>query len=302
MPTLARRAEAVALLAVISARWRGTPRRRQARAARENAALRTMKSMIDTAAPACPSRPRSSWGRRISVRPRGSSWCIAGSVGAAALYAAREATPRSRRAADLREGAARHRPCRVGPASRRSLPQMEVRDDAELGARRGPACAQCPNAPSPCWARRVAKFLRTRCSARRPLAAIVPLWGERAQKPLVDALEYAEEPTRDRRAQRASSAPCDRRITSCRCIERFLTMRGIAEELRASRRGRPRSTSRRAAPARAPFSFSRRRSRASAGFVAMLRGSGDSDESVVVDGGDGPRAPRRSIRAEGPAP
>src|SRR4029079_8237603 len=112
------------------------------------------------------------------------------------------------------------------------------------------------------------------------LAAIVPLWGERARKPLMDALEFAEEPAR------IVAVTELRRIRgideqAVGVIERFLTMKGSAsEELRA------------AAAAALADVLPIARTRAIAlltkgiegkrGVIAMLRGDGGSDESVMV--------------------
>ncbi|HSO40357.1 MAG TPA: hypothetical protein VLT33_47855, partial [Labilithrix sp.] len=112
------------------------------------------------------------------------------------------------------------------------------------------------------------------------LAAIVPLWGDRARKPLMDALEFAEEPARIvavaelRRLRAIDDATVN-------VIERLLTMKGSAsEELRVA-----------AAAALADVGQAHR-ARAVAlltkgvegrrGLVAMLRGDGATDESAVV--------------------
>lgn len=276
MATLARRAEATALLAVMSALARhakgaGKP------GPRENAALRTMKSMIDkqrllpiaTTLLVGPAHQREA-ARQLIV--------VAGSVGASALYAAREAT--------LDPGA---RPIFVkvlrdtGPAGwtllSQALPQMEVRDDAELALVEDLLRAM-PDRADPVLGEAVAKFLAHPLLRPTAIAAIVPLWGERARKPLVEALEYAEEPTRivaldQLRRLRA----IDEYVVSV--IERFLTMRGSAgEELRASAATALADV---AAPLRArAVQLLSKAVEGKRGLVAMLRGSDNTDESVVV--------------------
>ena len=137
-----------------------------------------------------------------------------------------------------------------------------------------------PDRPDPALGDAVAKFLshpRLRAAA---LAAIAPLWGERARKPLMDALEFAEEPARviavsELRRMRG----IDEQVVNV--IERLLTMRGSAsDDLRAA-----------LAAALADASAAQR-PRAAAllakgvegkrGFVARLRGDGGTDESIIV--------------------
>ena len=306
MATLARRADATALLAVMSALARhakgaGKP------GPRENAALRTMKSMIDkqrllpiaTTLLVGPAHQREA-ARQLVV--------IAGSVGASALYAAREATV---------DPAARPIFVKVlrdtGPAGwtllSQVLPQMEVRDDAELALVEDLLRAM-PERSDPVLGEAVAKFLPHPLLRPTALAAIVPLWGERARKPLVDALEFAEEPTRivaldQLRRLRA----IDEYVVSV--IERFLTMRGSAgEELRASAAAALVDV---AAPLRArAVQLLSKAVEGKRGLVAMLRGSDNNDESVVVteamgralvalDRAEGIRALKaRLSRSEGP--
>jgi len=244
---------------------------------RENAALRTMKSMIDkqrllpiaTALLVGPAHQREA-ARQLIV--------IAGSVGVSALYAAREATldPAARPTfvQVLRE---------AGPAGwtllTQVLPQMEVRDDAELALVEDLLRA-VPDRPDPVLGEAVAKFLAHPLLRPTALAAIVPLWGDRARKPLVDALEYAEEPTRivalnELRRLRA----IDEYVVSV--IERLLTMRGSAgEELRASAAAALADV---AGPLRTrAVQLLSKAVEGKRGLVAMLRGSDNNDESVVV--------------------
>ncbi|MBX3219955.1 MAG: serine/threonine protein kinase [Labilithrix sp.] len=276
MATLARRAEAAGLLAVMSTLARHAKGAGKA-GPRENAALRTMKSMIDkqrllpiaTTLLVGPAHQREA-ARQLIV--------IAGSVGASALYTAREATldPAARPifVQVLRD---------TGPAGwallSHLLPQMEVRDDAELALVEDLLRA-VPDRADPVLGDAVAKFLAHPLLRPTALAAIVPLWGERARKPLVEALEYAEEPTRivalgELRRLRA----VDEYVVSV--LERFLTMRGSAgEELRASAAAALADV---AAPLRTRVvQLLSKAVEGKRGLVAMLRGSDNADESVAV--------------------
>ncbi len=275
MAVLARRAEAGALLAAISALARHAKTGKTG--PRENAALRTMKSMIDKArlVPIAttllvgPPHQREA-ARQLIV--------LAGSAGAQALYMAREG---------LTDASARPTFVKVfretGPAGwsllSALLPRMEVRDDAELALVEDLLRAM-PDRQDPVLGEAVAKFLAHPRLRPAALAAIVPLWGERARKPLVDALEFAEEPARivavsELRRIRA----IDEHVVGV--IERLLTMRGSAsEELRAAAA---------AALADVPpqmrvrvVQLLSKGVEGKRGFVAMLRGDGNSDESVVV--------------------
>jgi serine/threonine-protein kinase len=276
MAALARRAEAVALLAVMSmlarhAKGTGMP------GPRENAALRTMKSMLDkqrllpiaNALLVGPAHQREA-ARQLIV--------LAGSVGAAALHAAREVTldPAARPmfVKVLRE---------TGPAGSallvQVLPRMEVRDDKELALVEDLLRA-VPERADPVLGEAVAKFLAHPVLRPAALTAIVPLWGERARKPLVDALEYAEEPTRivalnELRRLRA----IDEHVVAV--IERLLTLRGSAgEELRASAAAALTDV---AAPSRArAVQLLAKAVEGRRGIVAMLRGSDGNDESILV--------------------
>lgn len=276
MATLARRAEASALLIVMStlarhAKGSGKP------GPRENAALRTMKSMIDkqrllpiaTSLLIGPPHQREA-ARQLIL--------IAGSVGTSALFTAREAAvdPAARQifVKVLRD---------AGPAGwallSQVLPQMEVRDDAELALVEDLLRAM-PERADPVLGEAVAKFLAHPLLRPTAIAAIVPLWGERAKKPLVEALEYAEEPTRivalgELRRLRA----IDEYVVSV--IERFLTMRGSAgDELRASAAAALVDV---AAPLRTrAVQLLSKAVEGKRGLVAMLRGSDNNDESIVV--------------------
>jgi serine/threonine-protein kinase len=324
MAVLARRAEAIALLSAMSALARQAkgrapelegPREESQRPSipvsnpgrREKAALRTMKAMIDsdrllpvaTALLLGPAHQREAAHQLV---------VLAGSAGAAALYLAREQTidPAARPAfvAVMRE---------TGVAGwtilSQVLPRAEVRDDAELALVEDLLRA-IPEHADPALGEHVAKFLSHPVLRPAALSALATLWGERAKKPLVDALEYAEEPTRvvalgELRRLRA----IDEYVVGV--IERFLTMRGSAgEDLRAS-----------AATALCDVALPLR-SRAvqllskavegKRGIVAMLRGDGNGDETLpvleamsralmVLDRTEGTRAIRsRLSRSDGP--
>jgi len=159
------------------------------------------------------------------------------------------------------------------------LPRMEVRDDAELALVEDLLRAM-PDRQDPVLGEAVAKFLAHPRLRPAALAAIVPLWGDRARKPLVDALEFAEEPARivavsELRRIRA----IDEHVVGV--IERLLTMRGSAsEELRAAAAAAlgdvPPQMRTRVVQLLSKGVEGKR------GFVAMLRGDGNNDESVVV--------------------
>ena len=276
MAVLARRAEAGALLAAVGALARhakgsGKP------GARENHALRTMKSMIDkqrllpiaNALLTGPVHQREA-ARQLLV--------LAGSAGAHALYSAREvltdAGARPLFVKTFRE---------TGPAGwsllSAVLPRLEVNDETDIAFVEDLLRAM-PDRPDPALGEAVAKYLAHPRLRPAALAAIVPLWGERARKPLMDALEFAEEPARiiavtELRRMRGVDEQ------AVNVIERLLTMKGSAsEELRAA-----------AAAALTDVGPSLR-TRAMGllakgvegkrGFVAMLRGDGASDESSLV--------------------
>jgi serine/threonine-protein kinase len=276
MATLARRSEAVALLAVMMtlaahAKGAGKP------GPRENAALRTMKTMLDkqrllpiaTTLLVGPPHQREA-ARQLIL--------IAGSAGAQALFTARESTTdqaaRAIFVSVLRE---------TGPAGwtliSQVLPRMELQNDAELALVEDLLRA-IPDRADPAFGETVAKFLAHPMLRPTALSAIVPLWGERAKKPLVEALEYAEEPTRIvALTELRRLGAIDDYVFSV--LERFLTMKGSAsEELRAAAAAALADV-----PARLRARAIQLLSKAvegKRGFFASLRGNTDSDESVVV--------------------
>ncbi len=276
MSVLARRAEAGALLAVMStlarhAKAAGKP------GEREGHALRTMKSMIDKQR-LLPIANALLSGPPHQREPARQLLVLAGSAGVHALYIAREG---------LTDASARPIFVQVfketGPAGwsllSAVLPRMEVRDDAELALVEDLLRAM-PERLDPVLGDAVAKFLAHPRLRPAALAAIAPLWGERARKPLIDALEFAEEPARivaitELRRMRA----IDEQVVSV--IERLLTMRGSAsEELRAAVAAALADV---APPLRArAVGLLAKGVEGKRGFVAILRGDGGTDESLVV--------------------
>jgi serine/threonine-protein kinase len=277
MAVLARRAEAGALLAAISVLARHAKGAGKNEAKREHHALRTMKSMIDkqrllpiaTALMVGPPHQREA-ARQLLV--------LAGSAGAQALFIAREG---------LMDAAGRPLFVKVfretGPAGwsllSNVLPRMDVQTDADVAFIEDLLRAM-PERPDHVLGDAVAKFLSHPKLRPTALAAIVPLWGERARKPLVDALEFAEEPARivavtELRRLRG----IDEHVVGI--IERFLTMRGSAsEELRAAAAAALGDAS---APARTrALALLVKGVEGKRGFVAMLRGDDGAGESVVV--------------------
>jgi hypothetical protein len=276
MAVLARRAEAPALLAAIGvlarhAKGSGKP------GSRESHALRTMKSMIDkqrllpiaNAVLVGPPHQRDA-ARQLLV--------LAGSAGAHALYMAREmltdGSARPQWVATFRE---------TGPAGwsilSAVLPRLEVQNETDIAFIEDLLRAM-PDRQDPALGDAVAKFLSHPRLRTTALAAIVPLWGERARKPLMDALEFAEEPAR------IVAVTELRRIrgideSAMAVIERLLTMKGSAgEELRAAAAAALADvvpTMRARAIALLTKSIEAKR-----GLVAMLRGDGGSEESVLV--------------------
>jgi hypothetical protein len=277
MSVLARRAEAGALLAVISTLARHAKGAAGGGTQRADHALRAMKSMIDkqrlvpiaNALLTGPPHQREA-ARQLLV--------LAGSAGVHALYIAREG---------LIDQSARPVFVKVfketGPAGwsllSAVLPRMEVRDDAELALVEDLLRAM-PERQDPVLGEAVAKFLAHPRLRPAALSAIVPLWGERARKPLLDALEFAEEPARivaisELRRMRA----VDEHVVTV--IERLLTMRGSAsEELRAAVSAALADVT---PPLRArAIGLLSKGVEGKRGFVAMLRGDGGTDESIVV--------------------
>jgi serine/threonine-protein kinase len=277
MAVLARNAEAGALLAAISVLARHAKGGGAKPGHRENHALRTMKSMIDktrllpiaNALLVGPPHQREA-ARQLLV--------LAGSAGAQALYIAREG---------LQDPAARPMFVKVfretGPAGwailSNVLPRVEVYNDADIAFVEDLLRAM-PDRPDPVLGEAVAKFLAHPKLRPTALVAIVPLWGERARKPLVDALEFAEEPARivavtELRRIRG----IDDHVVGI--IERLLTMRGSAsEELRAAAGAALADV---AAPSRSrALALLVKGVEGKRGFVAMLRGDGQTDESVIV--------------------
>ncbi len=282
MQVLARRGEAVALLAVMTMLARHAKGDgKAAGGGRETSALRTMKSMLDaqrlvpigTAALEGPPAQRDA-ARQLVI--------LAGAAGASALYSAREqsSTPAARASfVQLIKD--------FGPAGwamlAQVLPTIEVRNDAELALVEDLLRA-LPDHADAILGDAVARFLAHPQLRVTTLEALVSLWGERAKRPLVEALEYAEEPTRivALGALRRLGGIDDYVVT---VLERFLVMRGSAgDELRAAAA---------AALADVPPALRMRAVQllvrcieGKRGIVASLLrtgpGPGDEDESVVV--------------------
>ena len=279
MRVLARRAEAGALLGAVSllARHAKATGTKGAFATRETQALRAMKSIIDKQR-LVPVAMALLSGPAQQREPARQLLVLAGSAGAQALYAAREATA---------DPAARATFVQVfretGPAGWSLLatlmPRLEVQSEADLVLVEDLLRA-LPERPDPVLGEVVAKFLGHPRLRPAALAALVPLWGDRARKPLVDALEFAEEPARIVAATelRRLRAIDDHVVT---IIERLLTMRGSAsEELRAVAASALGDAT---PPARTRVvAFLAREIEAKRGFFASLRGDGGSDESVFV--------------------
>ncbi|MDB4937138.1 MAG: Serine/threonine protein kinase PrkC, regulator of stationary phase, partial [Labilithrix sp.] len=276
MAVLARRAEAGALLAAIGvlarhAKGAGKP------GPRENHALRTMKSMIDKQR-LVPIANAALTGPMHQREPARQLLALAGSAGAQALYMAREAlTEMSARAMwvqTFRE---------TGPAGwgllSAVLPRMEVHNDTDIAFVEDLLRAM-PDRQDPALGEAVAKFLAHPRLRPAALSAIVPLWGERARKPLMDALEFAEEPARIvaiTELRRVRSI--DENVFGV--IERLLTMKGSAsDELRASCAAALADV---APPLRArAVALLLKGVEGKRGLVAMLRGDGGSEESLIV--------------------
>ncbi len=277
MRVLARRAEAGALLAAVSMLARHAKASGAKPGAREQHALKSMKSIIDKQR-LVPVANALLSGPPHQREPARQLLVLAGSAGAQALYAARESTA---------DPAARATFVQVfretGPAGwsllAAILPRLEVMTEGDLALVEDLLRA-LPDRPDPVLGEAVAKYLAHPRLRPAALAAIVPLWGDRAKKPLVDALEFAEEPARivattELRRMRA----IDEQVVTI--IERLLTMRGSAsEELRAVAA----SALGDALPPVRPrvVAFLSRGIEAKRGFLASLRGDGGSDESVFV--------------------
>ncbi len=277
MRVLARRAEAGALLAAITMLARHAKASGKQPGPREQHAIRAMKSFIDPKR-LVPIAMTVLQGPPHQRDPARQLVLLAGGAGAQALLGAREATS---------DPAARAVFVQVfreaGPSGWQVLGAVLSR--AELGTEAELALVEdllraLPDRPDQVLGDAVARFLAHPRLRPAALAAIVPLWGERAKKPLVDALEFAEEPARivaatELRRMRA----IDEHVVTI--IERLLTMRGSAsEELRAVAAAalgdallpvRPRVVA-----------FLSRGVEAKRGFFASLRGEGASDESVFV--------------------
>jgi serine/threonine-protein kinase len=276
MAVLARRAEAGAHLAAIGvlarhAKGAGKP------GPRENHALRTMKSMIDKQR-LVPIASAALTGPMHQREPAQQLLALAGSAGAQALYVAREAlTDMSARAQwvkTFRETGA----AGWGLLSA-VLPRMEVHNDTDIAFVEDLLRAT-PDRQDPALGDAVAKFLAHPRLRPAALAAIVPLWGERARKPLMDALEFAEEPARivaitELRRMRG----IDEHVFGV--VERLLTMKGSAsDELRASCAAALADV---AQPLRArAITLLLKGVEGKRGLVAMLRGDGGSEESLTV--------------------
>jgi eukaryotic-like serine/threonine-protein kinase len=275
MGALARRAEAVALLAVMSTLARHAKGSGKA-GRRENAALRTMKSMIEKQRllPIANTLLVGPMHQREAARQL---IVLAGSVGAAALYAAREATP-DPTARPIFVKVMRDTGPAGWPLMAQVLQHLEIRDDAELTLVEDLLRAM-PERADPVLGDAVAKFLAHPVLRPTALSAIVPLWGERAKKPLMDALEYADEPARiialgELRRLRA----IDEAVYIV--IERFLTTRpGAGDELRAAASAALTDV---APPLRSrAIALLSKAVEGKRGFVALLRG-GEGDDSVLV--------------------
>jgi hypothetical protein len=276
MATLARRAEAVALLAVMStlarhAKGNGKSGRR------ENAALRTMKTILERQRllPIANTLLVGPMHQREAARQL---IVLAGSVGAAALYAAREATP-DPTARPIFVKVMRDTGPAAYPLLAQVLPHLEIRDDAELALVEDLLRAM-PERADPALGDAVAKFLTHPVLRPTALSAIVPLWGERAKKPLLDALEYADEPARiialgELRRLRA----VDESVYTT--IEKLLTSRpGAGDELRAAASAALTDV----APALRPRAIAllSKAIEGKRGFVALLRGGDGGDDSALV--------------------
>ncbi|MDB4942806.1 MAG: Serine/threonine protein kinase PrkC, regulator of stationary phase [Labilithrix sp.] len=273
MAVLARRAEAGALLAAISV----LARHAKGGGTRESHALRTMKTIIDKqrlvpiarALLVGPPQDREA-ARQLLV--------LAGSAGAHALFVAREAAgdPAARGlfVKTLRETGA------AGWALLASvLPRIEVHGEADVALVEDLLRA-LPDRADASLGEAVTRFLGNPRLRAAALTALVPLLGDRARKPLLEALEFADDPARvvalaELRRMRGIDEP----VVSF--IERLLTTRaGASEELRAAAAGALAD----AAPnqrARA-LTLLIKGIEGKRGLVAMLRGDANGDETLAV--------------------
>jgi serine/threonine-protein kinase len=275
MGVLARRSEASALLAAVSvlARWaKGNVKP----GSHEAHALRTMKAIVDKQR-LVPIANAVLTGPPHQREPARHLLVLAGTAGAQALLIAREGLTD-----------ARVRPVWVkmfretGAAGSALLAPALSREakDAKDVALVEDLLRAVPDHQDAALGDAVAKFLihpRLRSAA---LTAIVPLWGERARKPLMDALEFAEEPARIiALTELRRLHGIDEHAVSV--IEHLLTTKDSAsDELRAAAAA--------ALANAAPVSRPRAIALLSKGvegkrsIVAMLRGDGGADESIAV--------------------
>jgi len=291
MGVLARRAEASALLATIAVLARhakggvmGSPPSgsrgagRGPSGERETIALRTMKTMIDKDR-LLPVAHALLDGPLAQREPARHLLVLAGTAGAQAILRAREsvATPDGRAmfVKTFRDS---------GPAAwallAHVLPRVEVQREVDIAFVEDLLHAM-PDRLDAALGEAAARFLahpRLRAAALR---AIGPLWGERARKPLLDALEFAEEPARmvaitELRRMRGG---IDEMVVNV--IERFMTMKGSAsEELRAAAALALTDV---VPPSRArALALLVKAVEGKRGLVAMIRGDDGTDESVIV--------------------
>ena len=272
MSTLARRAEAVPLMAVMTtlshhAKGTGTPR--------EKAALRTMKWMIDEQrlAPIAGLVLNGPPHQQVAARQL---IVLAGSVGVSALYAAREQTQEASARTNFVQ-AMRD----AGPAGwsfmAQVLPRLEAAGDQDLVE---DLLRSMPDRPDAVLGDAVARFLPHAQLRQIALQTIVPLWGERAKKPLMEALEHADEPTRViALAELRKLHAIDEYVFSV--VERFLTMKGSAgEDLRVAAAAALTDAS---APVRVrAIQLLTKAVEGKRGLVALIRGTGDNEETASV--------------------
>jgi hypothetical protein len=159
------------------------------------------------------------------------------------------------------------------------LPKLEVQSEHDLSLVEDLLHA-VPDRQDAALGEAVSKFLAHPRLRPAALGALALLWGEGARKSLLDALEFAEEPTRIVALTELRRIRCvDEQVVAI--IERLLTMKGSAgEELRAA-----------AASALADSALSLRVRVVSLlskgvegkrGLLGMLRGDGANEESAIV--------------------